>query len=347
MLDFWRLPAARVCLVTFAGATAVLVMLLVHVPIRIVGIDKLMPPETLGLFGAIAAMSGALVWRYGKDTSRPGRAFTMAGSRVYTFMTANLFMILYTAVAVPMCHLLYSLAMPFQDAPLAAFDAAIGFDWMWWVARTNEHPWLIRVLNMAYDSFVPQLIVVVSALALTNKTRDLWDFLALVTLGSFVTMLVSGPFPAIAAYAYYHPDPSIHSMIDQISPGAGRLHLPSVIPMRSGAMDMIDVTGNHGLVTFPSYHSILAYSLAYAMRNIPYLAIPGLILNSLMLISTIPIGGHYLVDLIAGFAVFISILTLLDRLNGRASMWTALRLRLQWLWGEWSSLRPLGASAKS
>lgn len=55
-----------------------------------------------------------------------------------------------------------------------------------------------------------------------------------------------------------------------------------------------------GLVTFPSFHTSLAIITAYAVRGIKFVATPVAILNGIVIISTLPEGGHYLIDLIAG-----------------------------------------------
>jgi len=55
-----------------------------------------------------------------------------------------------------------------------------------------------------------------------------------------------------------------------------------------------------GIVSFPSYHTSMAIILAAATRSNRLVFIASSIVNSLMVVATIPIGYHYLVDLIAG-----------------------------------------------
>lgn len=58
-----------------------------------------------------------------------------------------------------------------------------------------------------------------------------------------------------------------------------------------------------GLVTFPSFHTALAVIFAYSMRGIRYIALPVYALNAMLILATLPQGGHYLVDVVAGLAV--------------------------------------------
>ena len=58
-----------------------------------------------------------------------------------------------------------------------------------------------------------------------------------------------------------------------------------------------------GYVTFPSFHAAAACLFAWSAWQVRWLRWPGFALNLLMAISTIPAGGHYLVDVFGGVAV--------------------------------------------
>ena len=57
------------------------------------------------------------------------------------------------------------------------------------------------------------------------------------------------------------------------------------------------------MVQFPSFHTALALLTAYAVRDVPYLARPVLILNLIVIVATLPVGGHHLADIIGGAAI--------------------------------------------
>jgi membrane-associated phospholipid phosphatase len=58
-----------------------------------------------------------------------------------------------------------------------------------------------------------------------------------------------------------------------------------------------------GIVTFPSFHASMAVLLAASMRGYRYGFAAAVIVNILMLLATVPIGYHYLTDVIAGCAI--------------------------------------------
>jgi len=58
-----------------------------------------------------------------------------------------------------------------------------------------------------------------------------------------------------------------------------------------------------GLITMPSYHTVLAILIIYVYRGCGRLFTLALAFNGLMLLSLPSEGGHYVIDVIAGIAV--------------------------------------------
>ncbi len=59
------------------------------------------------------------------------------------------------------------------------------------------------------------------------------------------------------------------------------------------------MTKMQGIVTLPSYHTVIAILLIYVYRNNKFFLSLGVI-NGLMLLSIPSEGGHYLIDMIMG-----------------------------------------------
>jgi len=72
--------------------------------------------------------------------------------------------------------------------------------------------------------------------------------------------------------------------------------------LRGGGPLSFDLSRLQGLISFPSYHTVLAVLLTYAHRRSLLLA-PIALVNGIMLFSIPSYGGHYLIDIIAGAAV--------------------------------------------
>jgi hypothetical protein len=73
--------------------------------------------------------------------------------------------------------------------------------------------------------------------------------------------------------------------------------------LRDGSLTNIDVSSVQGVVSFPSFHTMLGILITYALRDTRPLFIPVAAINAVMIVSTLPVGGHYLADVIAGAAI--------------------------------------------
>ena len=78
-----------------------------------------------------------------------------------------------------------------------------------------------------------------------------------------------------------------------------------ILALRDHALPVIGRT--QGIISFPSYHTVLGVVLAYAARGRKWF-IPSLVLNLLLIAAVMTEGAHYGVDLLSGLAVaFVSI----------------------------------------
>jgi membrane-associated phospholipid phosphatase len=106
--------------------------------------------------------------------------------------------------------------------------------------------------------------------------------------------------PSAGAYAYYSPPEHIFSNYSGIG---GLAHLKTLMTLRSGEPWDFLVTRSMGLVSFPSFHVALGIILIYTFRRTLFLMIPVAIINALMVLATLPEGGHHLSDTLAGAAI--------------------------------------------
>ena len=68
--------------------------------------------------------------------------------------------------------------------------------------------------------------------------------------------------------------------------------------------EVISPTEIRGLIAFPSYHAVLAFTAMYAARTVRFLGPIFFIINLLIIPGIFIHGSHHLVDLFAGFAMF-------------------------------------------
>jgi PAP2 superfamily protein len=193
-----------------------------------------------------------------------------------------------------------SLNRPLWDDVFVAWDQALGFDWRHWLGVLNEHPKINLVLALAYHSMWPQLVLVIVALVTVRDYRRLDVFLLAFGLAAAITVVIAGFMPALSPLAHFAIVPADHPNIVLAVPREFEMQ---ALALRDGSMRVIELGEAQGLVTFPSFHTVVAVLLLIGFCRVPYLRWVSFVLNTLMLIS-IPIeGSHYLVDLIAGIGV--------------------------------------------
>jgi membrane-associated phospholipid phosphatase len=257
----------------------------------------------LVLFTAIGLGMCALVsHRLSGVTDRFGVTLREGSRRVELFAITALIAALLSAVIVTYCYLGTAAALPLQDARLSRIDHWLGFDWIGFVEFVNSSPVGSQLLVDAYRSAPYAAASTMLWFCISGQGDRLAEFFALMCLmfiGIAIGMMI---WPAEGAYAYYHPPLSIY---DNIGAGSGMWHHPLLMALRTGTDTLVDfTTPNSGcLVTFPSGHTVLAVAMTYVLRGSKWTLIPAIVINTTMLVSTIPYGGHHLTDLIAGGAI--------------------------------------------
>jgi membrane-associated phospholipid phosphatase len=89
---------------------------------------------------------------------------------------------------------------------------------------------------------------------------------------------------------------------------AGTSWLKTLMTIRNGGWNSLDFSHVEGIITFSSFHTTLAILLVCAVRHHRWALAILVPLNVLLIVATLSVGGHYLVDLPAGAVVaFISI----------------------------------------
>ena len=174
---------------------------------------------------------------------------------------------------------------PTHDAELAAIDTALGFDWTAWYNFLAPHIALRFILWLGYQSLMPQILVSVIWFSL----RDLDYFNYELLLNNIVCLLI-----ATALFLWL---PALGPLQAGGQPG-----LPVLLALRGGGALSFDIARLQGLISFPSYHMVLAVLLTWAHRRSPLL-IPIATVNAIMVVSIPSFGPHYLIDVVAGAMV--------------------------------------------
>jgi membrane-associated phospholipid phosphatase len=182
------------------------------------------------------------------------------------------------------------IARPLIDAQLAAIDRAVYFDWPACFAWVVRHPTAVHVLSAVYLSLGVQSVLL--CFLGWSRPRRVAVCLAANALTLTCCLTVFVVWPAGGAFAYYHPV------------GIGSSYVEQFMAARSALITGLTLDQVEGIIQFPSYHAAAAVLLAYAFASLPrWIAVPGIIFETTLAVSAVPMGGHHLVDVLAGAAV--------------------------------------------
>lgn len=178
-----------------------------------------------------------------------------------------------------------------RDAQFDRLDRALGFAWIDWYRFTLRYKAFDQFLAIAYFSLIWQILFCIFYLSRAERLGRLRELLLLAVATIIVTSIASALWPAEGTFAYLNVDL------------ARAIHLPHYRQLHAGGDTVFAVAAMKGIVTFPSYHTVLAILLAYAFRGYGWLFLCMVALNLAMLLATPSYGGHYLVDMLAGGAI--------------------------------------------
>ncbi len=208
--------------------------------------------------------------------------------KIITILHAFILMVIYVKAVCLLEYLLIATNQPLVDEKLDLLDKLIGFNWLTvyeWVIR---HPLIESILRLVYSTMIVQASAIILFLSLLKSSSYLREFLSVLIIVVMLTLIISGFFPAQGTFARY----GIHQ--------ASYLNVNDFDILRSGVMSVFDIEKFQGLVSMPSFHAASGFLFIYILRFSRILFLISLLLNGIMIFATLIIGGHYLVDVIAG-----------------------------------------------
>jgi hypothetical protein len=191
----------------------------------------------------------------------------------------------------------------FIDAALAEWDRAAGIDLPAVIAWAADHPAWSHLLAVTYESSFPLLFGLALLLAIMRRFDQLWILTFVFAATIVVCASISVVWPAKGAFAFFgYPA----SLLEQLPTGAGIYHLQKFEYFRNGVSPLLSFANLQGVVTFPSFHCCLALMTIFATWNLKWIFPISLSWNALAIVSTLPIGGHYAIDLPCGAILWLA-----------------------------------------
>ncbi len=247
------------------------------------------------LAGAFIAVASR---RLRSDASRPAIVLGRALRLTELLWQAAVPIVALLAAGGTLSYLMTSADLPLRDAQLAYVDRVLGFDWLGFLNTTNSSPFLAELLTRVYQTIGSVAQLVFLWLALHRRGERLAEFIAILSLSTVALCAGMWLAPAAGAFAFYKPAPELFG--NYAAQGEMWPFARAFTMLRSGALSVVDLSALEGVVSFPSFHTILGIMTIYALRDTRWLMIPVVFLNGTMIVSTLTVGGHHLADVLAG-----------------------------------------------
>ena len=199
----------------------------------------------------------------------------------------------------PLTYVAASADLPFQDTTLGALDRALGFNWPAYIGFMSSNDTMISGAIFAYSMIRWPVFGIPVALGFAGRFRRLQEFTLALALSLIATTVISALVPAIGIYDERAISGS-HAIFQSPAYLAQLHDLPAV---RNGMLRDLDLMKLAGIVTFPSFHATSAVVFFWALWSVWWMRPIAVVTMGAMLLVTPFVGGHYIVDIIAGIAL--------------------------------------------
>jgi hypothetical protein len=203
-------------------------------------------------------------------------------------------------------YLCATLAMPLRDTEFIAIDAAIGFHWLEWARFIGTHRVFQLPLFIAYATFLPQIVGSILYFAHTEQTARNAEMIWIAMLSLILTTIVSALLPAVGPYVHFYGRPTDDIVV--------------LMSLRAHGAQSFVINSLQGIITLPSFHTVLAIVFIYVHRPPSRSFVPVAILNVLMLIGIPSEGHHYLIDMISGTVIAVGCIAIVRAAMGKESV---------------------------
>jgi hypothetical protein len=180
---------------------------------------------------------------------------------------------------------------PFYDAALASWDRWLGLQTPQVLDWIEQYPRLDRFLWISYLSLNLLMAAVLVTMAVTGRLMPAQVFVLSCVIAALISFPLLSVFPAEGPWTYYG--------YDRLPPG--RMEVMNALKTQPNPV--LDLDYKHGLITFPSFHAILAILAAMCLWSYPYVRWLGLVWGGLVVTGTVTGGWHYVIDVVAGFGI--------------------------------------------
>jgi membrane-associated phospholipid phosphatase len=191
---------------------------------------------------------------------------------------------------------LTAVSLPLADRWLAQSDEWLGFDFRSWLSFYQHYPAVLAPSAAVYNALTYQIFLLPMVLSIAGQHRAQWVLVNAWAVSLTLLALLYPLAPAAGPFVHY-------GIVPHDLPGAPNLFVwdqgQVITDIQAGLRRNVGAAAV-GLVSIPSFHACGGALLMWASRRLVRLRLVLLPLNATMIGTAIVIGGHYLVDILAG-----------------------------------------------
>ena len=185
---------------------------------------------------------------------------------------------------------------------IADLDRWFGFDWLTNRQSMITSPFMKEVFGSAYNSFKHQFLALPLLLFLFGRPAQARLFVNCFILGVIPVTVAATLVPTVDALLWFKQLPTDSRGY------TGYAVVDHYLMLREGVMTKLRLVELEGILTFPSFHAVAGCLFAGFSTALGPLRFVFLGLNALLLAATPGLGGHYLVDVLAGIVVAVGLI---------------------------------------
>lgn len=203
-----------------------------------------------------------------------------------------------TCGAIAMLELRFG--FPIRDAFLRSADLAIGIDGDAVVAGLVRNVrWTFWIMAPAYNFTIPIFFAGLVLLSVHGDRLEAWRAAFCFSGTLLTTCLIAAFVPAKGLGVWAAP-----ALLAQLPDEAMRTFWPHFDDFYFSPHPLLRLHVIDGVISFPSFHAIVGFLTVVMWRKNQWMLLAAGTYLAVMLLATLPGGGHYVTDLLAGFLVW-------------------------------------------
>ena len=247
------------------------------------------PPFIAGFLASLGFMAIGAYVRQVKG--KPRIALALIGIGVFAGFSAASSVLIFALLPLP---------NPMIDDWLTYTGEIVGYDWRALVVAMTDYPIVTRALGRIYHSSLPQMLLTICLLAAYGRSLELYRFLLVGIVTLAMAVLIWWFIPSVG---YVGVLPLSEAVLVENGLTFGTDYGGYLTRLLQQGPRQISPEVITGVVGFPSYHMVMACIVVWYCRR-TILFVPILLVNLAMIPATLVHGGHHLIDLVGGVAVF-------------------------------------------